>query len=85
MFDWLPIRIHLTETLVFPPFAEWEDPETVVLVRFPLYKKALLCLLGGLIIRELRARRWLSAFLLIVIPPLCHVLFLDLRRHGVRL
>jgi hypothetical protein len=79
-FAWIPLRIHLTETVVFPPYASWEDPEKVFIFRFPLYKKLVLLFLLVLLCHLLHAKRFRSALSVLIIPPVIHYVFL---KHAV--
>lgn len=77
LLGWIPVRVHLTEDLIFPPYATWEDPNQSSIVKFPIYKKVVLFVLLVAIIQRLARGRFDDACLLVVIPIFLHVLWLQ--------
>lgn len=70
----IPFRWHITETLVFPPYASWEDPEKTHIVRFPIYKKIVLLLLFIFFGWALWNGHWIIALLIVTLPIGLHKL-----------
>lgn len=72
LFYWIPFRWHITESIVFPPYAPWENPEETKIVRFPIYKKLVLLTLAGLLIWSFWNRHWKFLLILCIVPIPLH-------------